>query len=541
MQHNTIMLKTNKRPSYVAGVISALAMTVNSMLGISEEYIPAFMGYARDLYKKTKEMEEAVMRGYLSEAELKISSNKYEVRFRYILSTLGYAPEYISEIPYETLQNIFRPLVYEAEGQKLDEKAKEAVEKASKEALLKLKDPILLDVGKSSVIVSVEPKTITEKKGTCNPEDLMGDYVRSLFRCRVSDAYRGNVLAYKNIFDQTIFLRSGWFSSSGSDADGIYVPFEDIVGLACNCEDLQRHNYTLSLSENFIQQTVRSTTKDIDTKQAAEFCRICFEKNTDVFKRKYPHTRIFPEKRYVGGGCYYNTVNVGVYNHTELQIQGLIAALNQELGKDKGTRDENRIKTIICLLPKLLVVELEGDHLTNSDIINRKTNGERTSFKEIRTTSQEEEQDVFQLISTRFAKKASASHHNHHSHVRKHSNFDKTEIRPSKRRRISEAVDVSVGPEKKIRTVFSNFELASSFCIFSLFEACMGCRLTGWLSQKSGSIHNKLFFRFVLLDNSATENNGIYKHEDRRRGTNVFLNQLALEEGHIFLEDKDHS
>lgn len=535
------MLKTNKRPSYVAGVISALAMTVNSMLGISEEHIPAFMEHARDLYPKTKTKEmETVMQGYFSEAKLEIPSNKYVVRFKYILSTLGYTPEYISEISCETLQDIFRPLVYEDEGQKLDEEAKKEAEKASKEALLRLKEPASLDVVKTSVILPVEPKTITEKKGTCNPKTLIEDYVSFLFRPFGDRTCPGNVLAYKNIFDQTIFLRNGWFSSWGNARDGIYVPFEDIVGLACNYEDLLRHNYTLSPRENFIQQTVRSTTtKDIDPEQAKKFCRfcrICFEENTDVFKRKYQHTRIFPEKRYVGGGCHYETVNVGVYNHTELQIQGLIAALNQELGKDKGTRDENRIKTIICLLPKLLVVELEGD-LTNSDIINRKIDGERTSFKKIETTFQEKEQDVFQPIS----KKASASHHNRHSHVRKHSNFDKTEIRPSKRRRISEAVDVSVGPEKKIRTVFSDFELASSFCIFSLFEACMGCRLTGWLSPKSDSIPNKLFFRFVLLDNSATENNGIYKHENRQRGVNVFLNQWELEEGHIFLDDKDRS
>ena len=337
-------------------------------------------------------------------------------------------------------------------------------------------------VMESRVVATEKPETITG--GAIAPEIVVGFYIKNFYVSEfVFGSCRGNALAYKNIFDQTILLTSGDFNSSIRLKDSIFVPYEDIVCLICNKGE---HKYCLSPSEDYLIQNKLPRLCATDIMHYIDCCR---------HKNKWLKDLSLLER---------------IYTHTEIQIQGLLGCLNKELKKEKD-RDEDLVKTIICLLPKLLVVQLNNP--TNSEVLNGKIQEEREAFMGLKTRQQEQEQEVFRPMSRKHVK---AQHH---------------DCCPVVRRRPDPDIET---PSSKLRTVFVEPEQASSFCIFSLFEACQMCRKVKWLNDGSG-IPNKLFFKFAILDHQVTKD-GWYIHNNRKRGTHTFVDQLALEEGHIFLD-----
>ena len=144
------------------------------------------------------------------------------------------------------------------------------------------------------------------------PESIIMEYcgkIREYYGCN------GNVLAYKNIFNQTIVLKSRHFNMPNCEAEvsAIVVPLDDIIGLTLSDERLLKNNY--GFNEDGLVQTPKGGEENVlDSvrKMGEAFSAICQKDNS--------------EKTGLG------TTSLGFENciHTVIQIQALLNALSEK-------------------------------------------------------------------------------------------------------------------------------------------------------------------------------------------------------------------
>ena len=164
----------------------------------------------------------------------------------------------------------------------------------------------------------------------------------------------GNVISYKNKFNQTIILTSGeYFSVMPPPAElgpvaqqqCIIIPLEDIVGLITNKDEFLKNTYKLEPAPPPGLNKITQDAKELSFvyTKVSDFSGICSQGN-DAWNR------------HVAESPFSLQPILKQYRHTEIQVQALyntFVALNNKV--DKSEDETTSMNKLEALLPVILV------------------------------------------------------------------------------------------------------------------------------------------------------------------------------------------